>query len=72
MPCCPSISMPCAKFVIAAVISLGTTVFGIVLLAKNGFQNPAETGFATSLIISNLTYWTDAPKWTEKKQELPV
>jgi hypothetical protein len=64
--------MPCAKFVIAAVISLGTTVFGIVLLAKNGFQNPAETGFATSLIISNLTYWTDAPKWTEKKQELPV
>jgi hypothetical protein len=58
--------MPCAKFVIAAIISVGTTVFGIVLLARNGFRDPAETGFATSLIMSNLTYWTDAPKWQER------
>lgn len=63
-------SMPCAKFIMASAISLITTIFAIILLILDRFQNTALTAFATSIISSNITYWTDAPKYKVDNQNL--
>ena len=53
--------MPCARFVIAAIISVATTVFVCTLLLVKGFDNVALTSFATGVISSNITYWSTPP-----------
>lgn len=55
----------CLKFIIIALISLGTTIFGIVMLSINKFENTVLTSICFSLISSNLAYWCHPPNATE-------
>ena len=55
-------TLPCLKFIICALISLGTTLFACIMLATNGFDDTALTAFCTSLICSNLSFWCQPPK----------
>ena len=66
--------MPCARFVIAAAISILTTVFASTLLIVHGFKDVALTAFATGIISSNITYWSDSPNYNDKKnpETLPI
>lgn len=67
---CFKLSMPCWKFFIASIISLGTTGFACALLFIDKFQNTALTSFATSTIAGNIAYWTEPPKFQEKKSQI--
>lgn len=58
---CFGVDRICFKFVIAAIISIGTTVAAMVMLMLDRFQNTALTSFCTSLIGINLGYWCDPP-----------
>lgn len=69
MPCCENITMPCARFVIAATISIITTLFAGTLLVVHGFKDVALTAFATGIISSNITYWSDSPAYNGKRGE---
>lgn len=65
MSCCKMNEL-CIKFVIAALISFGTTVFACTMLLLDRFENTAMTSFCTSLIGMNLTYWCDSPQATQR------
>ena len=67
--CCKLNNAPCWKFIIAAVISLGTTGFACALLFIDKFQNTALTSFATSTIAGNIAFWTDSPRYEKKKKQ---
>lgn len=58
----------CYKFVVASVLSVGTTAFASVMLILDKFQNTAVSTFCTSLITFNLAFWMDSPKQTEKNR----
>lgn len=60
--------MPCAKFIVAFIISIATVSFSIITLAIKGFNNTAETAFCTSIITTNLSYWVDAPSYNGNKK----
>lgn len=66
--CCKFGTMPCWKFLVAAIISLATTGFACALLFIDKFQNTALTSFATSTISGNLAYWMESPKMEDKKK----
>lgn len=63
---CLPISMPCWKFFIASIISLGTTGFACALLFIDKFNNTALTSFATSTIASNIAFWCEPPSVKDK------
>lgn len=65
---CIKSSTPCWKFILMAVISLGTTSCAFIMLFRDGFQNTALTSFATSTISANVGYWLDSPSFNEKKK----
>ena len=67
MSCCMPATMPCARFVIAAMISVSTTVFACTLLLIKGFGDVALTSFATGIISSNITYWSSPPNYKDDK-----
>lgn len=71
MSCCP-INQLCFKFVIAAIISIGTTVAAIVMLFIDRFQNTALTSFCTSLIGMNLGYWCDPPQANQRSENSSI
>lgn len=51
--------MPCAKFITASVISVGTCVFGCVMLGLGPTATLAP--FYSSLISGSILYWVRAP-----------
>lgn len=57
---CCKFSKPCMSFIIASIISLTTTGFGIALIVSN----PASmvlVPLGSSLISSNLAFWVSPP-----------
>jgi len=61
----------CFKFVLAAIMSVGTTIFACTMLIIDKFQNTAITSFCTGIIGMNLGYWCDSPKAIDKNYKSP-
>lgn len=61
---CSNFSKPCAKFIVASVISIGTSITGAFLLF-----NPSTTlvTIGASLLSANLSYWVKSPSMNEKQ-----
>lgn len=58
--------IPCAKFVVASLVSVGVCVFGCTMLATGGITAPLAP-FYTSLISGSVLYWAPPPSATDKK-----
>ncbi len=57
--------MPCAKFVIAAGISLASFTIGCVMTITSAQNNPLLP-FYTSLITGAISYWVQPPSTGDK------
>lgn len=69
MNCCTGnlISRVCIKFVICCLISLATMALGVGLIIADRFKTQAISTFATNLIILNLTFWLEPPKFSSDR-----
>lgn len=52
--------IPCAKFIVAGIISLSAFGFGCGMLISGGATAPLAP-FYTSLIAGSVAYWTPSP-----------
>ena len=62
--CFKSHHLPCAKFTIAATISLSSFILGCTMLIILPPSN-ALIPFYSSLISGAVSYWVQPPKYTE-------
>ena len=58
--------MPCGKFVLAAGLTIGSFVFGAVMLATGGSTAPLAP-FYCSLVTSSLMYWAQPVSYKQKE-----
>ena len=59
--------IPCAKFLVAGIISMAAMGSGIALVFINPATTPAFT-FGCSLVTSTMALWMDSPRMqTDKK-----
>ena len=61
------VTLPCGKFVLAASLTLGSFVFGAVMIATGGSTAPLAP-FYCSLITSSLMYWAQPVSYNKDKQ----
>jgi hypothetical protein len=59
-----SVRMPCAKFLVAALVTCGTLTFGCIMLATGGASAPLAP-FYCSLITSSVAFWAKSPSYNE-------
>lgn len=52
--------IPCARFCVAAGVTLGSFVFGAIMLATGGISAPLAP-FYTGLISGSISYWCTPP-----------
>ena len=57
---CVNNHIPCARFVVAAGITLGSFVFGCTMIATSLVTSPLIP-FYTSLITGSIAYWCPSP-----------
>lgn len=60
--CCGNISKPCAKFTVAAIISIATTTIGSILLFS---KEDTLITIGASLLSSNLSFWLSPPNYSD-------
>lgn len=53
-------NMPCARFVVAAGITLASFTFGAIMLGTGGLSAPLAP-FYTGLITGSVSYWCTPP-----------
>jgi len=59
--------MPCAKFIVASIVSVGVCAFGMTMLATGGTVAPLAP-FYSSLISGSVLYWCPSPSVSSKKK----
>lgn len=64
--CFPNNKLPCAKFVIAAGISLASFTIGCVMTITSPTNSPLLP-FYTSLITGAISYWVQPPSMSDKR-----
>ncbi len=64
--CFPNNKLPCAKFIIAAGISLTSFTIGCVMTITSPTNSPLLP-FWTSLITGAISYWVQPPSMLDKK-----
>jgi hypothetical protein len=52
--------MPCMKFCVMAIVTLGSFAFGCTMIATTGGTSPLLP-FYTSLITSSVAFWCPSP-----------
>lgn len=67
-------TLPCGKFLLASGVTVGTLVFGCVMLATGGATAPLAP-FYCSLITGSVAFWSKPPGYsdtdTKKIEEKP-
>ena len=59
--------IPCGRFIITAGITIGSFVYGCVMLSTSGLTAPL-TPFYTSLITASISIWAPTPSpYPDKK-----
>lgn len=56
------VKLPCAKFIMASLLTLGSFVFGCTMLGLKGTQDVLSP-FYCSLITSSVTFWSVPPNY---------
>ena len=67
---CINNHIPCAKFCVTSIITLGSFGFAAAMLATGGLSAPLAP-FYTSLISGSIAYWATPPSaYINKKDNL--
>lgn len=56
------VNLPCAKFIMASSLTLGSFIFGCLMIGIKGSSDPM-TPFYCSLITSAVTFWAVPPDY---------
>ena len=58
------VNLPCAKFIMASLLTFSSFIFGCVMLGLNG-TNDKLTPFYCGLITSSITFWAVPPSYKD-------
>lgn len=61
---CCGFNMPCAKFLVASCVSVGTCIYGCTMLVVS--KDASLMPFFAGLVSASITYWCQPPSMKDK------